>query len=253
MVLVNYWFSYQEHWLLNDKRWLAWILHCMIPFWRKNVPSTTQGCEVNSWSGHNRVHRVHWKDSQILWASRERMMIVNSKKILASKTQRAWLSILNLNFSTYGCKDIKKTEDHHQRRKRQERERKNSEWWIVPEIHDSHWSVDHDWLTSFNQSKVMIHSKRTDWIRVQSLPQEIIFYINTMSPKTPPEITELRKRIKKLSGKHENFLKTLHEETWISFSHISLFKDWKRGIWMENYFLLESTVKKLEEMFASVE
>lgn len=74
-----------------------------------------------------------------------------------------------------------------------------------------------------------------------------------MSIKTPQEITELRKKIKKLSGKHENFLKTLHEETKISFSHISLFKDWKRGISMEKYFLLENTVKKLEEIYDSVE
>ena len=67
-----------------------------------------------------------------------------------------------------------------------------------------------------------------------------------------PEITELRKKIKKLA-KNDNFLKNLHEETKISFSHISLFKDWKRGISTEKFFLLKKAVEALEEIYGSIE
>lgn len=73
-----------------------------------------------------------------------------------------------------------------------------------------------------------------------------------MSPTITPEISELRKKIKKLS-KNDNFLKNLHEETKISFSHISLFKDWKRWISTEKFFLLKKAVEALEEIYGSIE
>jgi len=94
MVLVNHLISGDQHWLLNDKGWLAWILCLMIPLRRKNVSETSHNHQINSWSGHNRIHRVHQENPWILWTSCQRWLIVNSKKILASKAQRSWLSIL---------------------------------------------------------------------------------------------------------------------------------------------------------------
>lgn len=71
-----------------------------------------------------------------------------------------------------------------------------------------------------------------------------------MNNKIPPEITLLRWKLKKYHKNQKlwpNLITTLHEETWMSLSLISQFKDWKRWLSMENFFKLQATVESLEK------
>lgn len=70
--------------------------------------------------------------------------------------------------------------------------------------------------------------------------------------KTQTELDVLRKRVNKLS-KHKNFLSTLAEETKISISMISCFKDWKRWLSVNNYFKIKKTIDTLEVLYKDIE
>lgn len=59
------------------------------------------------------------------------------------------------------------------------------------------------------------------------------------------ELNILRAKIKKLA-KTRWFLTSLADSTGISFTLLSLFKDWKKSLSVENYFLLKKTLEDIE-------
>lgn len=66
-----------------------------------------------------------------------------------------------------------------------------------------------------------------------------------MTTAATKELNALRSKIKQLA-KERNFLTEFAERTWISFTHISLFKDWKKSLSIENFFLVKKTLDEFE-------
>ena len=75
---------------------------------------------------------------------------MNSKKISSSKAEMTWVSILIINFSTYGCKITKETEGHDQRREREKKKAiLNGEMFQKYMIQIGQWMMV-DWQVSIN-------------------------------------------------------------------------------------------------------